>query len=288
MDNKFSIVVHGGAGPVSERVRKNEDEYKSGLLKAVEQGYSILESGGSAVDAVEAAVRMLEDNPLFNAGRGSALNAKGEVEMDASIMDGNEVRAGAVTLIKNVKNPVTLARVIMDHSPHVFMGAEGAIEYAKSMNLEFESDEYFLTDHDFQTHGTVGAVACDRYGNIAAATSTGGIDESSEGRIGDSPVVGAGVYANNDTCAVSATGEGEYIIRHVLAHQLQSLVEYNNMPVNEAAAYLIYQKLKHETHDMGVIAVDRSGTIGMAFNSERMHRAWKTSDNESGVKIYPD
>jgi beta-aspartyl-peptidase (threonine type) len=304
--NKIAIVVHGGAGPDSSFIRSNKESYRDALEEAVNTGYRVLEEGGKAIDSVQAAVQYLEDSPLFNAGRGSALNAKGEVEMCASIMDGRNLKSGAVALVRNIRNPVVLARAVMDHSPHVFMGCSGATEFARKMNIAMEQHDYFIVQHQLDSfrqmakearqnpemaikgHGTVGAVACDANGDVAASTSTGGIEYSHQGRIGDSASVGAGVYANNGTCAASATGQGEAIIRHVLCHQLHSLIEFNQMPVHEAAALLIYQKLKDENDDMGLIAVDSKGTIAFSFNSERMHRAWRTSDGEIGSAIYPD
>lgn len=307
MQNKnLAIVVHGGAGPDSEYIRNNKELYQQGVEEAVNIGYRMLEDGRPAVDVVQAAVQALEDNPLFNAGRGSALNASGEVEMCASIMEGRNLSSGAVALIKNIRNPVALARAIMDHSPHVFMGCSGAAKFARTLSIPEEQSEYFIVQHQLDVfnqmqeeaagnsemqakgHGTVGAVACDADGNIAAATSTGGIEYSHEGRIGDSASVGAGVYANNTSCAVSATGQGEAIIRHVLCHHLHALIEFNQMPVHEAAAYLIYQKLKEEKDDMGLIAVDANGTIAFSFNSQRMHRAWRTSDGKAGSAIYAE
>ena len=303
-ERKLAIVVHGGAGPASSFLHQNIQAYEEGLEQAVNIGYQLLEQGGSAIDAVQAAVEALENNPLFNAGRGSALNNKGEVEMCASIMDGKNLRSGAVALVKNIKNPVSLARAVMQDSPHVFLGCEGAVAFARKMNIEMEEDNYFVVQHQLESfqkmkteeehnpelqvkgHGTVGAVACDSEGNVAAATSTGGIEFSHAGRIGDSASVGAGVYANNETCAVSATGQGEVIIKHVLCHQLHTLMELKNMSLRDAAPFVIYDKLKHEKEDMGIIAVDSKGNIGMAFNSERMHRAWKTSDGEMGKAIF--
>lgn len=300
----FSIVVHGGAGPDSQTIRENIRAYKATLGEAVNKGYQILETGGSSVDAVQAAVELLENHPLFNAGRGAVLNHCGEVEMCAAIMDGNDLRSGAVALVQNVKNPVAAARAVMDRSAHVYLGGKGAMAFAREVNAHVESDEYFITPHQEEAfaayqkkeeedlhptagrHGTVGAVACDQYGNLAAATSTGGLEFSHAGRIADSSMVGAGVYANNNTCAVSATGDGEYIIRHVLSYQLQAILEYSQVPFEQAATFLIKEKLAGEKHDMGLIAVNRCGAIAMAFNSERMHRAWKTSGGGSGILIY--
>jgi L-asparaginase / beta-aspartyl-peptidase len=308
----IAMAVHGGAGPDSDFIRQNTEAYKKGLEEALSTGYKILEEGGAALDAVEAAVNALEDNPLFNAGRGSALNEKAEVEMDASIMNGENMKSGAVSIVKNVKNPVTLARAIMEKTSHIYIGDMGALEFAQKVGLKVMPEAYFITDHAFQqyqdavkdatntieqagdyqvkrkTHGTVGAVALDSRGNVAAATSTGGTENKVPGRIGDSSMIGVGCYANNQTCAVSTTGEGETLIRHVTGFNLSSLIEYKGMELKEAAQYLIHEKLKDEKGDMGLIAVDQKGTIALVFNSERMHRAWRTSGGEKGSEIYPD
>jgi beta-aspartyl-peptidase (threonine type) len=292
--NKIAIAVHGGAGPDSEFIQKNRDAYKKGLEEAANAGYKVL-----------------EDNPLFNSGRGSALNEKAEIEMDASIMNGKDLNSGAVAIVKNVKNPVTLARAIMEKTKHIYLGNMGSLEFAQHINLKIMPEAYFITDHAFQqytksqqkekgnglekagkyqadrkTHGTVGAVALDKEGNIAAATSSGGTENKAAGRIGDSSMVGVGSYANNKTCAVSGTGDGEYLIKNVIAFHLSSIVQYKGLPLKEACHYLIHEELKEEKGDMGIIAVDTKGTIAIEFNSERMHRAWKTSDGEQGVDIY--
>lgn len=307
--SKLVILVHGGAGPDSDFIKKNKDAYKNGLEEAANTGYSVLESGGTAMDAVEAAVNYLEDNPLFNAGRGSALNEQAEVEMDASIMDGKDISPGAVSIVKNVKNPVTLARAIKEKTKHIYIGDMGALEFAKSIGLKLMPEAYFITDHAFEQymeaqkeqptideagqfqvrrkeHGTVGAVALDKDGNIAAATSTGGLENKKPSRIGDSSMIGIGCYANNKTCAISSTGEGEVLIRNVIAFHISALVQYKGMPIKDACHYLIHEELKEEKGDMGVIVVDAQGNYCMEFNSERMHRAWKTSDGEHGAMIY--
>jgi beta-aspartyl-peptidase (threonine type) len=281
------------------------------LQEAANAGYAILQAGGAAVDAVEAAVNYLEDNPLFNAGRGSALNEHAEVEMDAAIMDGKDLSPGAVSIVKNVKNPVTLARAIKEKTKHIYMGDMGALEFAKQIGLKIMPEAYFITDHAFEEymksqkenptiddagkfqvskkeHGTVGAVALDKDGNIAAATSTGGLENKKPSRIGDSSMIGVGCYANNKTCAVSSTGEGEILIKHVICYHLSCIVQYKGLPLKEAAHYLIHEELKDEDGDMGVITLDAQGNYAMEFNSERMHRAWKTSDGEQGAKIYKE
>jgi beta-aspartyl-peptidase (threonine type) len=308
--NKLAIVVHGGAGPDSEFIKKNMAEYERGLQEATNAGYTILQEGGSAVDAVEAAVNYLEDNPLFNAGRGAALNEKAEVEMDASIMDGSTMKSGGVAIVKNIKNPVTLARAIMEKTKHIYIGDMGALEFAHKIGLRLMPEAYFITDHAFEQytqaleeeantieqageyqvkkkeHGTVGAVAVDSKGCVAAATSTGGTENKVPGRIGDSSMIGTGCYANNQTCAVSSTGDGEVLISNVMCFHVSALMQYKGLSLKEACNYLLNTELKNQEGDMGIIAVDPAGNIAIEFNSERMHRAWRTSDGEQGVGIY--
>lgn len=308
--NKLTMLVHGGAGPDSEYIKKNIEAYKQSLRDAADTGYRILEMGGSAVDAVEAAVNYLEDNELFNAGRGSALNEKAEVEMGASIADGKTLKGGGVAIVTNVKNPVTLARAIMEKSKHIFLGQVGALEFAQKQGLKIMPDAYFITDHAFsqyteamaeeantledagryavrkKEHGTVGAVAVDNEGNVAAATSTGGLENKIPGRISDSAIVGIGSYANNKTCAVSSTGDGEVLVQNVVCFHLSSLVRYKGMSIGEASDYLLNQELKDVEGDMGVIVADSAGNFAFEFNSERMHRAWKTSDGAQGAEVY--
>lgn len=307
---KFSIVVHGGAGPDSELIKQNIEAYHKGLKAALDAGYSVLEEGGTALDAVEAAVNSLEDNYLFNAGRGSALNKKAEVEMGASIMNGKGKKSGAVDIVKNIKNPVTLARAVMEKTKHIYLGDMGAVEFAESIGIKFMPEAYFITDHaweqylsatkeeentpeqagDFQvkrkTHGTVGAVALDKEGNIAAATSTGGTENKIQGRIGDSSMIGVGSYADNATCAVSATGDGEALIQNVMAFHLAALIKYKGLSVKEAAHYLFHYELREAEGEMGIIALDREGNLALEFNCDRMHRGIKTSDGQEGTWIY--
>lgn len=308
--NKVIIVVHGGAGPDEKFIRENIEAYKDGLMKAVEAGYHVLWHKGSALDAVEAAVMSLEDNPLFNAGRGSALTAKGDVQMCASIMDGKNIQAGAAAIVHNIKNPVQLAKTIMTKTKHIYLGSHGAEELAKEEKIKMEPEAYFITEHQYdkyakerekagadgqdvgweQTkhyHGTVGAVALDHDGNVAAATSTGGTEFCHEGRIADSSMIGIGSFADNETCAISCTGDGEYLMRGVIAHSVSSLIKYKNLGLKEACHEVLYKENKSVKGDIGMIAVDAKGNIAIEFNSERMHRAWKTSDGEAGVKIYP-
>jgi beta-aspartyl-peptidase (threonine type) len=301
---KIAIAVHGGAGPDSDYIKENMQGYEDGLKNAIMAGHKILEKGGSALDAVEASVKHLEDNPLFNAGRGSAVNHKGEIEMDASIMDGKKIKAGAVSMVKNVKNPITLARFIMKNTNHVMLSDHGALELAKDEKIELEADAYFINSHQYdlfieerdqktvqelleqRIHGTVGAVAVDEDGNVAAATSTGGLTNSLHGRIGDSCIIGGGTYANNKTCAVSGTGDGEFLITGVIAHSIASAIEYTKCTLQEACDLVIHEKNKDVKGDMGVISVNAQGDIGISFNSERMHRAWMSTDVPLGIKIY--
>jgi beta-aspartyl-peptidase (threonine type) len=267
----------------------------------------VLTSGGSAVDAVEVAVNRLEDSPLFNAGKGSVFTAEETHEMDASIMDGKSLEAGAVSLITGIKNPVSLARDVMEKSGHVFLAGEGAMQFAASQGYKLEPKEYFydalrhtqwleIKDGDsFQLDhakkkdskfGTVGAVACDINGNIAAATSTGGMTNKKYGRVGDSPMIGAGNYANNATCAVSCTGSGEFFIRGVVAYDVSALMEHKEMSVQEASEEVIYRRITKINGDGGLIAIDSKGNIAMPFNTEGMYRAAKSAKGTEEILIY--
>lgn len=307
--NKLAIAIHGGAGTLIKGLMTPELEknYKMALQKALTEGYTVLERGGSAVDAVEKAVKALENSPLFNAGKGSVFTAEGTHEMDAAIMDGNNLKAGAVSLITGIKNPVSLARDIMDKSYHVFLAGEGAIQFAKSNGYSIEIPDYFYDDLRYQQwqsvkdsdnvqldhsvkkdskFGTVGAVACDKNGDIAAATSTGGMTNKKWGRVGDSPMIGAGTYANNKTCAVSCTGSGEYFIRSVVAYDVACLMEHKGMSVHEASTEVIQKRLMEINGDGGLIAIDSLGNIAMPFNTEGMYRACKNSEGKEEVLIY--
>ncbi|RAU82205.1 isoaspartyl peptidase/L-asparaginase family protein [Pontibacter arcticus] len=308
----LAIVVHGGAGPDSDHIHENKKGYEEGIKLAVEAGYKVLEEGGSAVDAVEAAVKVLENNPLFNAGRGSALNANGEVEMDAAIMRGNDQASGAVALVRNIRNPISLAKAVMMNTKYRFLGDMGALEYAKKLDIRMEPSSYFITEHQFDAfskkreeeftssdrigldelnarmHGTVGAVALDRDGIMAAATSTGGTENKKMGRIGDSCIVGVGCYANNKTCAISGTGDGELLMKNIIAYDISALMEYKGLTLQNACEEVVLERVNTKEGDVGVIGVDQAGNIAMVFNSDRMHRGWKTSSGKSGVKIYGD
>ncbi len=308
-NKKYSIAIHGGAGTLVKGMMTSELEaqYKSALKNALSEGYTILEQAGTALDAVEIAVKHLEDSPLFNAGKGSVFTAEETHEMDASIMDGKTRSAGAVSLITGIKNPISLAREVMEKSEHVFLAGEGAMQFAKQLGYKVEDATYFydefrhnqwleIKDTDsFQLDhskkkdskfGTVGAVACDHNGNIAAATSTGGMTNKKWGRVGDSPMIGAGTYANNKTCAVSCTGSGEYFIRGVVAYDVSCLMEFKDLSVEEAANEVIQKRVLEIGGDGGLIAIDAQGNIAMPFNTEGMYRASKTSGGEEVVAIY--
>jgi beta-aspartyl-peptidase (threonine type) len=307
---KIAIAVHGGAGPDSEFIRKYEKELKEGLQRAIRAGYDILKKKGTAIEAVEAAVNEMENNWLFNAGRGSAINAKGEVEMCASIMDGRTLNSGAVAIVKNVKNPVSLAKAIMTNTDYIYLGGEGALDYAKKINIELAPSSYFVTPHQYdefakkqkeefanlnnvaiehlnqRMHGTVGAVALDQEGNLAAATSTGGTANCKEGRIGDSSMIGVGTFADNRTCAASGTGDGEYLIRGVITHSVSEAMKYKKSSLKTACKEVIHHENRNAKGDMGVIAIDGKGNIAREFNSERMLRAWKQGSTPIVVKFY--
>lgn len=300
---KIAIAIHGGAGHPTHYTMDHIKENEEGLACAAEKGYDILKKGGSSLDAVEEAVKVLEDNPHFNAGKGSCLNCRGEVEMDASIMDGKTLKAGAVSMVRYVKNPIVLARAVMHKTHHVFLSGYGALEIAQNENIYLEADSYFITEHQYAAFkeannhenlqqilekkilGTVGAVALDMKGNVAAATSTGGTSNCLPGRIGDSCVIGAGCYANNESCAVSGTGEGEYLITGVVAHTIALMVE-NKMPLQEACDHVLHLRNKKVKQDIGVISINRAGDIGIAFNTSAMKRAWIGLDKKLHVQIF--
>jgi beta-aspartyl-peptidase (threonine type) len=309
MNKKFAIAIHGGAGTISKKLMTPELEkkYMDGLNEAVDNGYSILETGGSALLAVEAAVRSLENNIHFNAGRGSVFTHEGMHEMDASIMDGKTLAAGAVTAVRNVRNPIILARSVMQNKNNdlVFLGGKGAEDFAHQHRLHFEKDEYFFSqlrydqwqkvkdseehhmDHNVDVElGTVGAVAVDKEGNIAAATSTGGMTNKRFGRIGDTPIIGSGTYANNKTCAVSCTGHGEYFLRLVTAYDVSCLMEYKGMSLKEACEHAIMKKMKDAGGEGGLIAVDANANVELVFNCTGMYRSWHVEGEEAVVKIY--
>ena len=314
--NKHAIAIHGGAGTIlrSQMSAEKEREYKEGLLAALQAGNEKLEKGGSSLDAVEAAIVSLEDNPLFNAGKGSVFTHEGKHEMDAAIMNGKDLKAGAVAGILHIKNPVKLARAVMDCSDNVLLVGEGAIAFAAKMHLDFEPEEYFFSQHRFEQlleiqdtnttqmdHadkdadgmpknkiGTVGAVALDMFGNLAAGTSTGGMTNKRYGRVGDTPVIGAGTYANNKTCAISCTGVGEYFIRSVVAYDISCLMEYKGLTLEQACKEVVFKKLVEMGGEGGLIAIDANGNIQMPFNAEGMYRGTKVAGGAYIVGIYKE
>ncbi|MCF8259066.1 MAG: isoaspartyl peptidase/L-asparaginase [Flavobacteriales bacterium] len=311
MIKNFSLAIHGGAGTLlrGQMTPAKEQEYTAALQHALDAGHDILSKAGSALDAVEAAVRVLEDCPLFNAGRGSVFTAEGTHQMDASIMEGRTRNAGAVSLITGIRNPISLARDVMEKSNHVFLAGDGAMHFAKTLGYTIEEPTYFHNDlrhkqwldlrdsEAFQLDhsdkkdskfGTVGAVACDVHGNLAAATSTGGMTNKKWGRVGDSPMIGAGTYANNVTCAISCTGSGEFFIRGVVAYDVSCLMEYRGLSLADAASEVIQNRVLQLGGDGGLIAVDAQGNIVMPFNTEGMYRGFATSSGKSGISIYKD
>ena len=307
--SKFSLAIHGGAGTLIRGMMTPEKEiaYKNALKNALSKGYEVLKNNGTAIEAVTKAVVELEDSHLFNAGKGSVFTADGTHEMDASIMDGKTLNAGAVSLITGIKNPICLAKDVMEKSEHVFLAGEGALRFAKNLDYAIEDETYFFDelrhqqwqeikdtdsfqlDHSLKKDskfGTVGAVACDQNRNIAAATSTGGMTNKRYGRVGDSPMIGSGNYANNKTCAVSCTGSGEYFIKGVVAYDVSCLMEYKGMSLNEAASEVIHKRILEIGGDGGLIAVDAQGNVAMPFNTEGMYRASKTSEGKEDISIY--
>jgi len=310
---KIGLAIHGGAGTIerSNMTPEREREYRGGLHRALTAGYEILKRGGSSLDATEAAVRVLEDDPHFNAGKGSVFTSAGTNEMDAAIMDGKTLAAGAVASLKHIKNPINLARLVMEKSGHVMMDSDGAELFAKENGIELVDQKYFFTQKrwdalqkikaaekgrtsgagkkflitDQDRHGTVGAVALDQNGNLAAATSTGGTTNKRPGRVGDTPVIGAGTYANNATCAVSATGDGEYFIRAGVAHEVSALIEYRGMKLQEAAQMAL-DAVKKLGGAGGLIAIDKNGEIALPFNTNGMYRGYVDPNGKFVVEIY--
>ena len=324
---RLGFIIHGGAGVITRGslTPEMEKEYRAKLEEAVLAGYKALQAGKTSIDAVEIAIRILEDSPLFNAGKGAVFTAEGKNELDASIMDGKTQMAGAGAGLRHVKNPITLARAVMEKSPHVMMIGDGAEQFAKEQKMELVDEKYFWTQRrwdDLQKikeqeksdkeekgkkenvkpgfslndlvpearrpenrFGTVGAVALDRFGNIAAGTSTGGMTNKKYGRVGDAPIIGAGTFANNNTCGVSATGWGEFFIRVGVARDISSLMEYRAMPIQQAAD-IVMRKVKTLGGDGGVIAMDKFGNMAVSFNSEGMYRAYVSSEGKPVVEIY--
>ena len=294
----WAIALHGGAGNMNRSKFSEEDiqRYENGLQEALELGKKALANGESALDVVELVVKNLEDNPLFNAGKGSVFTNDGRNELDAAIMDGRNLNAGAVAGVGDIRNPVSVARLVMDKSPHVLLIGKGASLYAHQNGIEMVDSSYFYTEKRWQLlqrslqkagkNGTVGCVALDQDGNLAAATSTGGMNNKRYGRVGDVPIIGAGTYANNNTCAVSATGHGEYFIRYTVAHDISALVEYKELSLKEATRTVVNGKLSNEAGNGGVIAIDKFGNIALEMSSSGMFRAWANSGGEEGVAIF--
>ncbi len=319
-NSNFVLVLHGGAGTILKKNMTPEKEkaYTKSIEAALEKGYQILSRGGSSMDAVEEVVKELENSPLFNADKGAVFTHEGKNELDASIMNGKTLQAGSVAGVTTIKNPVSAARAVMEKSEHVMLMGKGAEAFAEEQGLEIVDPKYFYTDdrwnglqkllkktpdkiqldHDStqsmlkQTenkdskYGTVGAVALDMNGNLAAATSTGGMSNKKFGRVGDTPIIGAGTYADNNTCAISCTGWGEYFIGLVIAKTVSDLMEFKNFSVEKAASEIIMKKLPALGGDGGFIAVDKKGNITMPFNTAGMYRGYIKSDGKTVVKIY--
>lgn len=330
MHSKSVLVIHGGAGTILREKMTNEKEkaYRDQLDKVLRAGMKALKAGKTSVETVEIVIQLMEDSPLFNAGKGAVFNHKGEQEMDASIMNGVDLNAGAVAGVSHIKNPITAARMVMENSKHVLLSGKGAEDFAKEQEIELVEPAYFYDerryrqlknairreqvdlDHDgkestnpldkedgkqgglwskeSEKFGTVGAVALDYKGNLAAGTSTGGMTNKQYGRIGDSPIIGAGTYANNKTCAVSCTGHGEYFIRNVVAYDVAAIMEYQNKSLKEAADYVVNTKLKEQAANGGLIALDAKGNVAMPFNTKGMYRGVIYEDGRIEVKIYAD
>jgi beta-aspartyl-peptidase (threonine type) len=312
---KLTLTIHGGAGTIlkQDMTPELEELYVTGLNQALQAGYTILEKGGSSLDAVVASVKSLENNMLFNAGKGSVFTKEGKHEMDASVMEGKFLKAGAVAGVKNISNPIELAKAVMLNSNHVFLSGQGAVDFALQQNFNLKPDDYFYsqfryeqwkavrdTNHYMLDHtnqetekllqnkkfGTVGATACDAFGNLAAATSTGGMTNKQYNRIGDTPVIGSGTYANNNTCAISCTGHGELFIRAVAAYDVSCLIEYKGLSLFEAMQIVVNDKLIKLKGEGGMIGVDAHGNYAMLFNTEGMYRGVRNNNGLNEVAIY--
>ncbi|MEH0158557.1 isoaspartyl peptidase/L-asparaginase [Limibacter armeniacum] len=313
-NKKIALVIHGGAGVILKKNMTPEKDkaYREKLQEALDAGYAILENGGTSEEAVIASIMVMENSPLFNAGKGAVLTNAGHCELDASIMDGKTLEAGAVAGVTNIKNPVLAAKAVKDNSVHVMLSGKGAEAFAKDEGLELVDPSYFITDRRKQQlekaktmdesrghlgnpegnnnfkFGTVGAVALDQQGNIVAATSTGGMTNKRFGRIGDSPIIGAGTYANNQTCGISSTGHGEYFIRLAIAHNISAQMEYKGVSLQDASQDVIMKQLTDLGGTGGVIGLDKEGNIMMTFNTPGMFRGFKKVNGETGVFIYND
>lgn len=306
---QYAIAIHGGAGTISKQsmITEKEIAYKKALQEAILAGETILMAGGNSLEAVESAIVSLENNPLFNAGKGAVFTHDGENELDASIMEGKWLKAGAVAGVKGIINPISLAKAVMLESEHVMLAGQGAIDFAKKIKAEMADKDYFYTqmrydqllqaretdsiqlDHTENKEkkfGTVGAVALDKLGNLAAGTSTGGMTNKRFGRIGDTPIIGAGTYANNQTCAISCTGHGEFFIRSVVAYDISCLIEYKGLSLKEACHKVVMEKLVQIGGEGGLIALDFNGNIELPFNSEGMYRASKKENENTFIGIY--
>jgi len=314
--NSFAIVIHGGAGGIKREYFNDEqqDAYTKKLEEALDAGYKILENGGISLDAIQAAINVMEDSPLFNAGKGAVYNSEGNQEMDAAIMDGKTLNAGAIAGVNHIKNPILAARIVMDSSKHVMLSGKGAEIMAKSYGIEMVDSSYFFTekrlnqlrkiqgkeeiqlDHtaflikneliDDHKFGTVGAVAIDKSGNIAAGTSTGGMTNKKYGRIGDVPIIGAGTYANNLTCGISATGTGEYFMRTVAAHEVSNLIQYQRMTSEQALHEVLFNQIGPLGGEGGMILMDKNGNVAWDFNSTGMFRGYKKSDGDTKIEMF--
>ncbi len=293
------IAIHGGAGVILKGDLSEEREklIREKLDEAISRGYEILNASGSSTDAVIETIKILENSPLFNAGKGAVFTNNGTIEHDASIMNGADLNAGASSGTMHVKNPITLANAIMTKSDHVFLSGSGAEEFAKKENLDMVEQDYFYTEFRFNQlkkmkddskFGTVGCVAMDKKGNLVAGTSTGGMTNKKWGRIGDSPIIGAGTYANNNTCAVSCTGSGEYFMRSVVAYDVSALIEYEKLSLKDAVSKIIHKKLPAIGGDGGLIAIDNKGNIAMDFNTPGMYRASINKNGEKVIEIYSE
>jgi beta-aspartyl-peptidase (threonine type) len=309
---KFGIVIHGGAGVIKKEHMTDslQKAYEEKLEEAINVGHKILADGGTALEAVQKTINVMENSPLFNSGKGAVLNADGIAELDASVMDGKTLNAGAISGVQHIKNPINLAFKVMNESEHVMLSASGAEVFAKLHNLEFVDNSYFITENrkkalesskakekgvsvnEFylsnEKYGTVGCAALDQEGNLAAGTSTGGMTNKKYGRIGDSPIIGAGTYANNKTCAISATGHGEYFIRSVVAHDISAMMEYQGISLEQAAKRVIQKKLTDLGGTGGIVGIDKKGNVVMEFNTPGMFRATKTMKGETEIKMYKD
>jgi beta-aspartyl-peptidase (threonine type) len=297
---KYAIVIHGGAGNVKPEYypEDRQKEYTSVLENALDTGLFILEKGGTSLDAVEQVIVILEDSPLFNAGKGAVFTSEGKNELDASIMEGNNLNSGAVAAVGDIKNPIRAARKVMEKSEHVLLIGHGASLFAAAQGLEIVDSSYFFTERRWRSlerirknseaekYGTVGCVAFDQEGNLAAGTSTGGMTNKKYGRVGDAPIIGAGTYANNNSCAVSATGHGEFFIRYTVAHDISALMQYAHLSLHDAAHQVIQEKLKEAGGMGGIIAIDNHGNIVMEFNTTGMFRAYGSSSGVRGVLMF--